>query len=165
MNTGQMMLVMGALALLSVITLNLNRSYTTSGAAILRSKAGITAISLSTSVLEEASGRAFDKASADDIEVMSLAALTPVASLNKEAGETYPDFDDFDDYNNLVKKDTLPATGIFTTSCKVCYIDPANPTVAAGAPTWHKKLTISVSNPLLVDTVKIEYIFSYFYFR
>ncbi|MBI3194386.1 MAG: hypothetical protein HYZ34_07985 [Ignavibacteriae bacterium] len=164
MNTGQMMLTMGALALFSMTALNITRSFNTSGQAILRAKCGLAATSLATSMVEEASGRYFDAATADSA-VTKTTALTSPNGLGPRADEKYPNFNDFDDYNNLYVKLFLALPDTFHIKCKVVYINPVNPEVASTVATWHKKLTVSVTSPVFVDTIKSEYIFSYWYFR
>ncbi|MGA2623468.1 MAG: hypothetical protein ABSF91_06390 [Bacteroidota bacterium] len=164
MSTGQMMLVLGAMALLSIVMLSANRTYVTTGKTILYSELGITAVSLSTSVIQDAEEKAFD-ANTFNTPVTSLSSLTPVNSLGPESGEVYPDYNDFDDYNTLVTSKTFPSSGTFNISCSVCYVDTSNPNVASSTVTWSKKLTVTVTCPSMPDTIRESYIYSYFYFR
>lgn len=159
-----MLLTMGALALFSLTSLNVTRSFQTSGEAVLRAKCGLAATSLATSIVEEASGRYFDASTADSA-VTSLSALTSTTGLGPKAGERYPNFNDFDDYDDLYLKLFLSLPDTFHIRCKVEYINPSTPEVASSTTTWHKKLTVSVTSPVLKDTVKSEYIFSYWFFR
>ena len=169
MSTGQMMLVLGALALLSIIMLSANRTYTTNGKTLLYSELGITAISLSTSIIQEAEGMAFDQATDNDVVVGSPTALTAPNALGPEAGEVYHDsthdFNDFDDFNGLHITQTFANSGTFNISCTVVYVDTSNPSVTSATQTWHKKLTVMVTSPSMLDTIRETYIFSYFYFR
>ncbi len=164
MSTGQMMLVLGALALLSIVMLSANRTFRTTGQTILYSELGITAISLSTSIVQSAEEKAFDQ-NTFNTPVASLSALTPVNSLGPEAGEVYPDYDDFDDFNGLSTTVTYQNSATFNIKCSVCYVDTGNPNVASSSITWNKKLTVTVSSPSMLDTIKEYYIYSYFYFR
>jgi hypothetical protein len=166
MNTGQTIFALGAFALLGTTILSLHRSLGNSNQVVIQSKLGVTAVSLASSIVEEASGKAFDKNTDEDIATLT-SQLTSVVNLGLETGESYPDStNDFDDFNNLnrtISPDTL--SGTFNIRCKVNYINPSTPDVAQSSPTWHKKLTISVTSPQMKDTVKAEYIFSYWYFR
>lgn len=165
MNTGQTILTLGALALLSLIVLNMHANLGINNEIVIQSKLGVTAVSLASSLIEEASGKAFDKATDNDI-VTSTSALTPVAQLGLETGEFFPDsVNDFDDYNNYNQTVSFERGGTFNIRCKVCYINPSNPEVAQSSPTWHKKLTITVTSGDMPDTIRTSYIFSYFYFR
>jgi hypothetical protein len=173
MGTGQVMLSLGAMALLATSTISMHRGYNASYQQVIQSKLGITAVSLASSIIEEANGKAFD-AHTQDTSVTLLSKLTPVASLGKETGEFYPDsLDDFDDFNNLptIKKDFADTVygkpyggGTFYISCKVVYVNPSNPDVASATPTWDKKLTVTVTSPDMVDTIRQSYIFGYWYF-
>ncbi len=60
MNTGQMMLVIGALALLSTITLSVNSALMDSEAISVEAKAGILAVSLCQTRVEETVAADFD---------------------------------------------------------------------------------------------------------
>ncbi|MBI5020853.1 MAG: hypothetical protein HZB59_05405 [Ignavibacteriales bacterium] len=166
MNTGQTIFALFALALLGTVVVSMNRSLGNSNEIVIQAKLGVTAISIASSLVEEAQGKSFDKNTDEDIAT-ATSQLTPVAQLGLETGEYYPDsLNDFDDFNNLrrtVTPDTL--SGMFNISCRVFYIDPLNPNVAQASPTWHKKLSVQVTSPQMKDTVSAEYIFSYWYFR
>jgi MSHA pilin protein MshD len=144
MNTGQMLVTLGALTLLTTLLLGINRGFSTSGSVLLQSKCGIAAVSLA---------------------VTKLASMNAPSALGPKSGEVYPNFNDFDDYNGF--KDTvfsqLPDS-LFV-NCTVVYVDPANPNVTSTTQTWHKKLTVAVTSRSLKDTVKMNYIFSYWYYR
>jgi hypothetical protein len=180
MNTGQTLFALGAMALLSTSVVTINRSYTATYQEILHSKLGITAVSLGTSIVEEATGKAFDK-NTDDTVVTTTSGLTAVASLGKETGEYYPDsLNDFDDFNNLditkivqdsvytkvngVNKWVKYGGGTFRIRCKVEYVRPGNPDVAATTQTFNKKLTVTLTSPDMKDTVRTQYVYSYWYF-
>lgn len=60
MNTGQMLLVIGALALLATITLSVNRALMDSELGSLEVEAGIVAVSLCQAKLEETAAADFD---------------------------------------------------------------------------------------------------------
>lgn len=166
MNTGQTIFALAAFALLGTVVVSMNKSLGNSSEVVLQSKLGVTAISIASSIVEEAQGKSFDTNTDEDIATATN-QLTTVAKLGIETGETYPDsVNDFDDFNNLsrtVTPDTL--SGVFNIFCRVTYIDPMNPDLVQGSPTWHKKLTVRIASPQMKDTVSAEYIFSYWYFR
>ncbi|MBI5477044.1 MAG: hypothetical protein HY964_09960 [Ignavibacteriales bacterium] len=176
MTTGQTFLALGAMALLSTASLSVYRSYNTTYEQIIQSKLGITAVSLASSITEEAMGKAFDKKT-DDTTAGSTSALTPVASLGMDVGEYYPDsLNDFDDFNNLnitkVIKDSVFSRGkwikygggTFNIKCKVVYVLPGTPDIAATSQTYNKKLSVQVTCPEMKDTIRSSIIFSYWYF-
>ena len=126
MNTGQSFLSLGAMTLLSLIVLQVNTGFVATSSRLLDNKLSILAISLASSIIEEASGKAFDVGTIADA-VSNTADLTYVSSLGKSPTETYPNFDDFDDFNNLNITSSLITSGEFDISSEVCYVNPANP--------------------------------------
>ena len=156
-----MLLAVGAMVLLSTTLLNFNQSNFDSNMALIDSKSKILAVSLANSFIEEATGKSFDVATVNN----SVTQLDQLSNIGKSSNESYPHFNDFDDYDGLeLTVNSLPAAE-FTIQCKVDYIDPSNPNVPASGKTWHKKITVSVFSDAMRDTVKMSQIFSCFYFR
>jgi hypothetical protein len=187
MNLGQMMLVIGATVLLGVLTLSANSSVYQATDTMYTSEFGVTAISLATSIVEEANGKMFDQAIAgtNPAAVYDTSLFTPPGSLGPEPGEGYrnaaKDFNDFDDYNNLflvyksnVAADTASTPGSswetivpgirakFFVRCTVCYVKLPNLDVPyLIKQTWHKKITVSVTSPSSRDTLVYPAVMSY----
>ena len=182
MNTGQTILSIGALILLGTTVLSTNRASLQHGAIITQTEVGIYAVSLAQAKIEEASGKAFDEYSApnatgDGDVITSVSLCTASGSLGKESGETYPNFDDVDDYNYYSGTNPyvlyVPGVDTFHIQTTVFYVDTAAPDTKVSTQTWHKKLTVKVwpnaspwaaDNPK-PDTVTMTYIYSYWWFR
>lgn len=178
MNTGQSLFSIGALLLLSLTVLRVNNTILSSDVVMRDSKLGILGVSLGTSLIEEANKKAFDAVTADD-GITDVNLLTSPSGLGPASGELPADFNDFDDYNKYVKLDTIftminiGSTTIIDTnryvvfkdSCVVCYVEPTNIDGKIMAKTWHKKMTVFVSSPSMIDTIKISKVFSYWNFR
>jgi len=163
-----MLITIGALLLLSLVILRVNRGFLNTDSVLLDSKLGVLATSVATSLMEEANSKAFDQ-NTDTVSVNSLTSLS--STLGPESGETYPNFNDFDDFNGLHIIDSTMPSAKFIVDCKVEYVTPSNPDSAVGNRTWHKKLTVEVSSPSLLgqddkpDTLRMSTIYSYWYFR
>ena len=182
MNTGQTILSLGAVILWSVTVLLTNRASLQHGTIITQTQIDIYAVSLAQAKIEEASGKAFDQCSATDTmgngnAITSTSQLTDPSLLGKEAGENYPDFNDFDDYNyysgNNPFKVYVPGVDTFRIQTTVCYVDTTDPAVKLSVRTFHKKMVVKVwptispwtaDNPQ-PDTVVMTYIYSYWWFR
>ncbi len=134
MNTGQTMLTIAALAMLSIISLNYYRSMGQAGNTLSSSNAGFTAITVATSFLERVEGYKFDEYT-DTIAVKSpdSTKFTPPASLGITAAEiadgevrgNYDTYDDIDDFD----KDTIIYTADwnneqYEVSFRVYYVNP-----------------------------------------
>ena len=119
MGTGQTLLTIMAMLMLSRLILSVNTNTAQNGASIEMAAYRITASSLGFSIIEEASGLAFDQASvASNITATSQLSTT----LGPETGEVYPNFNDFDDFNGLVKIDTVANSAVFKTTVVVQYV-------------------------------------------
>jgi hypothetical protein len=167
MNTGQTMLAMGAMMLLSFLVLRFNSIHLTSAQASYNSKFGIVATSLANSLIEEAKDKAYDAVALDTTKTITSASDFST-TLGKETGEVYPDFDDFDDYDNLLYIDSLslrnPQTGAptkFEIRSKVEYVTEATPDIKSVSKQYHKKMTVAVFSSAMMDTVKLTTIFSF----
>ncbi|PKL82873.1 MAG: hypothetical protein CVV24_07900 [Ignavibacteriae bacterium HGW-Ignavibacteriae-3] len=178
MNTGQMMITVAAIFLLTLVIMRVTTNLLTTDNAMSNSKVGLMAVSLATSMMEEATGKAFDN-NTDNGNVTVPTSLTAVANLGPESGESYIDFNDFDDFNffkTTPKIDSIEVAPnkflIFQTFCRVDYVNELNPMVASAIQTWHKKLNVKVTSDAMrdatigrQDTLKMSTVFSYWYFR
>ncbi len=176
MTLGQSLLVVASLSILGLLVLNSNRTIMETNDIQNDSEFGITAVSLATSLVEESMGKMFDAVVADTANTLSDSTLlTPRAGLGHSTHESYrgnvsgtDDFNDFDDYNNLflVYKSTNPADtartpgsdyeitvpGIrskYFVRARVVYVSPSNLNGESLTPTWHKKMVITVTRPVL----------------
>jgi hypothetical protein len=188
MNLGQMMLVIAALSLLGVIVLNTNRTILQTNETQNTSEFGITAVSLATSLVEEAGGKMFDEVVADS-NTLALTSPTQLSTtLGPEGGQSYRDslndFNDVDDFNGLVLayRNPLDSTacpgatkiismpGLRAKFYARVRVDWVNPTSANGynvdsvatVKTWHKKITVTVTAyPAMTDTLVYPAVISY----
>jgi hypothetical protein len=167
MNLGQTMMVIAALGLLGILVLNSNKTVLETTEVQNTSEFGIAAVSLATSLVEEASGKMFDEVIADSTTAVLTDPTQLSSVLGKENAEAYRsgtlDYNDFDDFNGLklIFKDTVRDTSAVTAPgqiwnvpglrtpyhvwCVVNYVDPANLNGVSASRTWHKKLTVYVT--------------------
>lgn len=164
MNTGQMMLTVGAMILLSMIILNTNRNYLNNTIFMQETKYGVLATSLATSIVEKANSLSFDEATTG-AAVGNTNSLTAANVLGHETGETYLTFDDFDDFNGFSFVDTTEMSAIFNISCIVTYVNENQLDGTTNSKTWHKKITVTVTSDSMTDIVRLSSIFSYWFFR
>ncbi len=162
MNTGQSMLAIGAIILLSTVVLRVNNSFLTTNEIMMDSKFGVLGISLAQSVIEEASSKSFDSHS-DGVSINDKSLFTRPDSLGN-SDDDYPDYNDFDDYNDYTKDITNLPSAIFHISCTVGYVEAANPDVVVNYKTWNKKITVMVTSESSKDTVRLSSVFSYWHF-
>jgi len=165
MNTGQSLLSIGALFLLSLTVLRVNNSILLTDSVMQDSKFGILATSLATSLIEKASKKAFD-ANTYSNSVSALNELTSAGGLGPGSGETAPDScNDFDDFNGYTDSVTTLPSANFYLEAKVCYVNPNTPDVKLNTQSWHKKMTVIVASTSSQDTIRLSTIYSYWHFR
>ena len=161
MNLGESLLSIGAIVLLSIIILGTNNTIISTGNSLNESKFDILATSIGTSIIEEASNKAFDE---NTIDTTASKTTELTVKLGPE-GETRHYFDDFDDYNGYTGSDSTMPSAIFNYRCKVEYVTSGNPDNVSSPRTWDKKLTVYITSNSMSDTVKLSTVFSYWYFR
>ena len=181
MGTGQMMMTILGMVLLSVVILTMNRGFYNTNTTMAYSRYNILGISVANSIIEDATGQRFDEITTG--AQTSTSVLTASTSLGIESGEsgtnpkTFDDFDDYNVYKTNPRYDTILVTGttkkiIFSSICKVDYVTASNPSTTTTTKTWHKRLRLWVYCPelrdpktLVTDTIKLSTVFSYWYFR
>jgi hypothetical protein len=168
MNTGQMLLTLGALILLSTLTLRVNTTQLSTQDTMQNSKFGVLAVSVASSIMEEASEKAFDEISVgnfiDDTKSLSKrdkSGFKIDPGENPDNSNTFDDFDDFDGYSKI---DSTMPSAIFNVSCIVNYVDPDEKDFITTKNTWHKQLIIKVTSPSMADSIEMTKIFSYWKF-
>ncbi|MHB1686347.1 MAG: hypothetical protein ACYCVH_03105 [Ignavibacteriaceae bacterium] len=164
MNTGQSLITIAAMLLLSILVLNVNSTILNTGTVMQDSKFGLLATSIASSMIEEISSKSFDEYTATNA-ADNLNQLTSPSKLGPESGEVYPNFDDIDDYNGYTRVDSTMPSAIFKTTCSVAYVSPSTPNVTSSSATWNKKITVTVTSISMQDTVRMSTIYSYWYFR
>ncbi len=176
MNLGQMLIVVCAMTLLGLLSLRTNSTIIQANQTQNNSEFGVTAVSLATSIVEEAMGTMFDASIGDTASPQvdtSLSKLTAPASLGHSTGESFRaskpgtiDFNDFDDFHDLFlvyksnhPHDTARTTGSdyefivpgirskYFVRVKVTYVNIANLNSTSTLRTWHKKMVVTVSTP------------------
>lgn len=162
MNTGQTLLSIGALILLSMMILRVNGSFLNTDTVVHETKFGVLATSLASSFIEEANKKNFDEVTITN-SINDSTLLT--SNLGKETGESYSNFDDFDDYNGFDSTITDLPSATFHLHFTVSYVNSAYPDDPVNYRTWNKKMTVAVSSPFSRDTIKLSSVYSYFYFR
>lgn len=175
MSTGQMLITVVAMLLLSLLILRVGSSTIVNQESMQNSKFGVVAVSIATSILEEATMKSFDENANTDPRTYfgNVNELTVTGAFGIDAGEiadSIETFDDFDDFHGFNKTYTQLPSAVFTISCQVSYVDDG--AVITASRTWHKMLTVTVSSPSIVkpgtnemQPLNFSKIFSYFHFQ
>ncbi|MBC8204631.1 hypothetical protein ISS30_11105 [bacterium] len=166
MNTGQMILSIGSMTLLSILVLNILRLIGEQEDVYDETRSRLEAFALTSSLIEEASQMPFDEVSWDSTNLTkTVSDFTFPSNLGMDAGESvYADFDDFDDFNNFIRVDST-LQSVYQLNCIVDYIAENNPDSASIVRTYYKRLTVTTMNQFTQDSVQLQYIHGYWYFN
>lgn len=168
MTSIQMILALGAMILLTLLITNVNKNSLYTEDVMYDSNFGITATSIASSVIEDASKKRFDNIFyIDSSTVYNPSYFTVPAELGVDSGEVATDpktFNDFDDYNNYSGVDSTMPSAIFNFSCRVRYVIDNALDDSVNTQTFHKKITVKVWSVSMKDTMVMSSIFSYWNF-
>ncbi len=167
--------MMGAMVLFSVFTNNANDTMLRSSILLTQVEVEYSAIAFAQGIVDEARSRAFDEVTVapdpDDQSIVGNLLLlggggipnsfTSVGNLGQDSGETYPNFNDFDDYDGL---SVIRATGYgdITITATVFYVTENNVVADAGTRTTMKRLNVTASHPDLANSITIAYVKTYY---
>ncbi len=157
MISSHMMFVVGAFALLSLITLSINSIIVETTTVMLDTEASITGISIAQAMIDEMQAREYDTHTVG-ARVYDAANLTPTNQLGPEAGEslTLPDvypyqsatrFNDVDDYNGYRRTVSTSRLDNFTVVDSIYYVNESNLDLKSSPQTYYKKIVVRVTHP------------------
>ena len=168
------MITIASLMLLSVVILTINRNFLTTNSSLITNKQTLNATSIATSIIEEATGKAYDENTLTTVNTVTPSIFSNV--LGPES-EKYTDsngtsfYDDFDDYNGLYDTVKVPGSGFYEFWVKVEYAN--DNLVATSTKQFNKILTVKVTNSGMQskyfdnneksDTVTMSALYSYWF--
>jgi hypothetical protein len=80
--------------------------------------------------------------------------------LGPRSGETYPNFDDIDDFNGYKRLIDAPHAERYEVSSIVYYVGENTPEVKSTARTFYKRADVTVESPYLKHPIKLSFIFT-----
>lgn len=178
MNTGQTLITLGALMLISLAIFNVNNTLTHCDISLAQNRYRLEALSLLTSYIEQTSQYFFDEVSTDTSSEKTLQDFTLPGNLGLEANDDgIPD--DFDDFNGYTKVDTGRSGVVYRDSFHVEYVQlQGSNIVTSGNREYHKRITIFITDaynpPLLYkyvnnqkvkDTLRVSFVYSYWFYN
>lgn len=159
MNTGQQIIAIGAIFLLSLLALTVYRSTGNRTTSNYENEAILTGTSIGQSMLEEITSKSFDENTISS-PAKNTSDLSSV--LGPETGENNVNqYDDIDDYLNYTTSDSLERMGKFNIKVSVYYVEKMNPEVKSIVRTFSKRIDVMVTNKNLPDTLKLNYVVAY----
>lgn len=140
-DTSDFILLVLAMFLFAILQLGVTSVLLNNNKVMMNTELDYTAVALAQNIVDEARQKAFDQNT-----VGSYAGITvpdDFSEIGPEPGETYPNFNDFDDYHGYIRTDTTQF-GIYTTTCQVDYMDGNDLRQVSTEKTEHKRLLVRV---------------------
>ena len=159
MGRSELLFVLGAIMLFGLTMLSTNRYMVDQNESIIQREYEFYSISLAQSFIEEAKTKAFDE-NVIGASPPVPSGLTAYNLLGPGFGETYPNFDDIDDYNGLALTDST-TRGDFDVAIQVGYVEETATEVIVNYETLFKTIFVSISNPYLNQPVQLSLLFGY----
>lgn len=169
MGTGQMLLALAAMAILSGVTISANTLILNRTDLVQGSEAVITGTALGQALVEDATVKCFDQKVLPPLSTDTVSVLTLASDLGIDSGEVAGNpvtFNDLDDYNGYTDSVETPRIGYFWRSCRVYYVTATSPDVNAGVRTFLKRIDVTVTSPYITlpgDSIRVSKIVSYRY--
>lgn len=160
MDNSQMFLVLGAVVLLAILVLNVNRTILSSTDNSLQAQAITTTTSVAQQTVDLIRSKSFDESTVGAV-VTDSNDFTAPASLGYESGESINSYDDVDDYKNYSSIVSTPRLGDVSVSVKVGYVNSNLPDVLVSTRTRMKRVEVKAKSIYLPDTLKLYYYSSY----
>jgi len=166
----QLFLVLASVVLLTLLMVQINSNTVEGREALQQLEFEHTAVGIAQQFIEEAKSKNFDGLVGVIPPASMPAGFTPAVNLGPGT-DTYPQYDDVDDYNDFSRTvyingnnfDPDAIDGIpFTVGIKVHYVTDAKPDSAVLTPTFLKRLTVKVASTWIPDSVVVKHVFSYY---
>ena len=161
MGRSELLLVLGALVIFVRFSLIVNNALLDSSTRVLESEFEITSVSLLQEIIYEAGLQAFDEASVSTIPASVPADFTAAGVLGSEAGETYPDFNDVDDFNGISITGTTIAGMDYTITTEVGYVTADDLVTFSSTRTTMKRMNLTLSSVYLRNDINLSYVYSF----
>lgn len=152
-------LSLGALVLISLISLRFNSAVLENSTIETENKVYLTAFSLANDLIEEIKMKAFDAATVK-FPTTDPSVLTSPYSLGHADYEVYPNFNDIDDFNDYSRTIDAPHAENYSVRCNVYYVSEYNPDFKVMTQTFYKRVDVTVISPYMKNNILLSFIFT-----
>lgn len=164
----ELFLVLLSSVLLTLLMTQINSNTVQGREALQQLELEHTAASIAQQFIEEAKSKNFDAW----VGIVDP-PFTPYNQLGKGVGESYPNFNDVDDYDDFSRtiyvngenfeSDSTVTDGIpFNVNIQVQYVNEAKPDSAVSEETYLKRMTVTVSSSYFPGSITVKHVFSYY---
>ena len=157
----EMIILVGAIAILGRYSLTVNSVLLNSELNILQSGYELNAILICDNLFNQVWLLAYDQNTVLSQAKSIPASFTSANSLGSETGEVYSDFNDIDDYNNYTTTDTTIDGMTYTVSVGVGYVEINDKDTIVPTQTTLKKMTVTVVSDYLRNDISFSRLYPY----
>lgn len=162
MGRGELLLVLGALAIFGRFSLIVNNSLLDNSTRVLQSEFEITGISLLQETISEAGLKAFDETSVSSIPSSIPGGFTSFTNLGPDGGETDSSmYDDVDDYNGLTTTGITEAGMTYNITTEVGYVSITDLVTLSSTLSTMKRMNLTLTSDYLSSDLNLSYVYSY----
>lgn len=161
MGRAEMIILIGAIAILGRYSLTVNDALAGNEIIVLQSNYELSAVSIVQGIFNEAWLKSFDEETVSGFPAQIPTEFTVGEQMGPESGESYPYFDDVDDYNSLSISDTSSGGLPYTLDVTVGYIEAADKDTYVSYRTTLKRMDVSLSSDYLRNTISFSRIYPY----
>ena len=158
--SGNMFLAIGAMIILTLLTMTINSSILSSADVSQNSEFTITGNGVIQSIIEEIRSKSYDLATANNPDA-KVGSFTAPGSLGPAYNESYPNFNDVDDFHNCNINISTPRAGHYNVLCVVVYVDPDYPDTQLNHVSHAKRVSVTVTSPFMKDTLRAVHVASF----
>lgn len=160
MQTGETLLVIGAVIIFSLTALSMNQSIFEGNRTLMETQIINSGTAVGLSFIENAKQLSFDEFTVADEDNFDPDSFTAPGNLGAEPGETYPGFDDVDDFHNF-SDSVITLLSTFYVTTTVAYVDSGNLNNQVSSRTFFKRFQVVVTSPFIQDSLQLSHIFSH----
>ncbi|NIV97468.1 hypothetical protein GWN42_32915 [candidate division KSB1 bacterium] len=158
MGQKELLLTLGAIAMFSIASLSINQLAGKNSEAVYGQQATLFVTKVAQRFIEQAKLKAFDETT-----VIGTPPVLPddfSATLGPDS-ESYPNFDDMDDYHGLDRTSSTSMGDVRVTITVIYVQDSDLDTPALSPPTFYKKMTVTAQSAYLPQPVTAQYVFTF----
>lgn len=159
MSNIQSFLSIGAITLMSLVSLRFNEAVLQNSTIEVENKVYLTAFSLADDLIEEIKEKAFD-ATTVNFPTTDPLTMTHPSYLGVDSIDVYPDYDDVDDYNGYSRMISAPHAEDYEINCTVWYVNPVDQNQFSNTQTFYKRVEVQVKSPYMRSPVNLSFIFT-----
>lgn len=157
----EMMILVVAIAILGRFSLTVNDALANNEIHVIQSEYELNSISIVESLFRQAWVKSFDEAAVSGSPAKIPSDFTAAEDLGPESGETYPAFDDIDDFNALSLTDTADNGMVYTLNAVVGYVDQDDKNTMLTEQTTLKRMNVTLSSDYLEQDITLSRIYPY----